>query len=117
MSQGVPGTPPSKVLLEALSHTSSSPGSSGYCHVLGESTLRSAFAEEMKTVYGRDMDVTSNDIAITSGCNMAFVATVMCLADPGDEVILPVPWYVCHISFVVLLKICWIGISTTSMAV
>ncbi|KAG1719229.1 pyridoxal phosphate-dependent transferase [Suillus occidentalis] len=91
MSQGVPGTPPSKVLLEALSHSSSSPGSSGYCHVLGESTLRSAFAKEMKTVYGEEMDVTQDDIAITAGCNMAFVATVMCLADPGDEIILPVP--------------------------
>ncbi|KAG1858817.1 pyridoxal phosphate-dependent transferase [Suillus subluteus] len=93
MSQGVPGTPPSKVLLEALSHSSSSPGSSGYGDVVGESTLRSAFAEEMKTVYGREMDVTQDDIAITAGCNLAFVATVMCLADPGDEIILPVPWY------------------------
>ncbi|KAG1758186.1 pyridoxal phosphate-dependent transferase [Suillus occidentalis] len=96
MSQGVPGTPPSKVLLEALSHSSSSPGSSGYCHVLGASTLRSAFAKEMKTVYGEEMDVTQDDIAITAGCNMAFIATVMCLADPGDEIILPVPWYFNH---------------------
>jgi aspartate/methionine/tyrosine aminotransferase len=104
MSQGVPGTPPSKVLLEALSHSSSSPGSSGYCHVLGESALRSAFAKEMKTVYGQEMDVTQDDIAITAGCNMAFVATVMCLADPGDEIILPVPWCVCCLSFVVPLK-------------
>lgn len=94
MSQGVPGTPPPKVLLEALSQTSSFPGTSGYCHVLGEPTLRSAFAEEMKSIYGRDMDVTADDIAITSGCNMAFVATVMSLADAGDEIILPVPWYV-----------------------
>jgi len=94
MSQGVPGTPPPKVLLEALSYTSFSPGTSGYCHVLGEPTLRSAFAEEMKSVYGQDIDVSAEDIAITSGCNMAFFATVMCLADPGDEIILPVPWYV-----------------------
>jgi len=94
MSQGVPGTPPPKVLLEALSQTSSSPETSGYCHVLGEPTLRSVFAEEMKGVYGRDTDVTADDIAITSGCNMAFVAAVMSLADAGDEIILPVPWYV-----------------------
>ncbi|KAG2749139.1 PLP-dependent transferase [Suillus brevipes Sb2] len=83
MSQGIPGTPPFKVLLEALSHSSSSPGSSGYCH-------------EMKTVYGQEMDVTQDDIAITAGCNMAFVATVMCLADPGDEIILPLPWCFTH---------------------
>lgn len=50
----------------------------------------------MKTVYGPDIDITQDDIAITAGCNMAFVATVMCLADPGDEIILPVPWYFNH---------------------
>lgn len=93
MSQGVPGTPPPRVLLDALSRASSSPETSGYCHVLGEPTLRSAFAEEMKSAYGREMDVTADDIAITSGCNMAFVATVVSLADAGDEIILPVPWY------------------------
>ncbi|KAG1814770.1 pyridoxal phosphate-dependent transferase [Suillus subaureus] len=109
MSQGVPGTPPPKVLLEALSQSSSSPNHQ-------ESALRSAFAEEMKTVYGREMDITQDDIAITAGCNMAFVATVMCLADPGDEIILPVPWYICRLSFVILLKRRRIGISTTSMA-
>ncbi|KIJ59636.1 hypothetical protein HYDPIDRAFT_118257 [Hydnomerulius pinastri MD-312] len=91
MSQGVPGTPPPNVLLDALAKTSSSPSSSGYCHALGEPKLRSAFAQEMRTVYGQNADVTAEDIAFTSGCNMAFVATVMCLADPGDEVILPVP--------------------------
>lgn len=96
MSQGAPAAPPSKVLLEALSHSSASPESSGYCDVIGESALRSAFAEEMKTVYGREIDVTQDDIAITAGCNMGFVATVMCLADPGDEIILPVPWYFNH---------------------
>lgn len=71
----------------------------------------------MKTVYGQEVDVTQDDIAITAGCNMAFVATVMCLADPGDEIILPVPWCVCCLSFVVLLKRRRIGISTTSMVV
>jgi aspartate/methionine/tyrosine aminotransferase len=46
----------------------------------------------MKEVYGRDTDITTDDIALTAGCNMAFVATVLSLADAGDEIILPVPW-------------------------
>jgi len=50
--------------------------------------------EEMKFVYGELSDVTVEDVALTAGCNMAFVAAVMSLADAGDEVILPVPWYV-----------------------
>ena len=92
MSQGAPGSPPPGVLLDALAKMSSSPQSSGYGDVLGEPKLRSAFAQEMKTVYGKNADITANDVAITAGCNMAFIAAVMCLAETGDEVILPVPW-------------------------
>jgi aspartate/methionine/tyrosine aminotransferase len=40
-----------------------------------------------------DVDVKASDIAISGGCNMAYVAAVMTLCDPGDEIILPVPWY------------------------
>lgn len=92
MSQGAPGDPPPDVLLNALANTSSSPQSAVYGQVLGEPTLRTAFAQEMKTVYGKNADITSQDVAITAGCNMGFIAAVMCLADAGDEVILPVPW-------------------------
>ncbi|KAG8212873.1 pyridoxal phosphate-dependent transferase [Butyriboletus roseoflavus] len=96
MSQGAPGSPPSNVLLEALAKTSSSLQSTGYGHALGEPKLRASFAQEMKTVYGQCADITADDVAITAGCNMAFIAAVMCLADAGDEVILPVPWYFNH---------------------
>ncbi|EGN93898.1 hypothetical protein SERLA73DRAFT_189018 [Serpula lacrymans var. lacrymans S7.3] len=96
MSQGVPGVPPPKILLDALSKASLSPDACGYCPPTGEPSLRHAMAQEMKTVYGQAADITSDDIAITSGCNMAFIATVMCLADAGDEIILPVPWYFNH---------------------
>ena len=92
MSQGAPGYPPPDVLLDALAKTSSSPQSTGYGHTLGEPRLRSAFFQEMKKVYGQDADVTAEDVAITAGCNLSFVAAVMCLAEAGDEVILPVPW-------------------------
>ena len=92
MSQGVPGSPPTNVLLEALAKTSSSLQSTGYGHALGEPKLRAAFAQEMRMVYGQHADISANDVAITAGCNMAFIAAVMCLADAGDEVILPVPW-------------------------
>ena len=54
--------------------------------------MRSSLAQEMRAVYGDDADVTPDDIIMTAGCNMAFVAAVMALADPGDQVILPVPW-------------------------
>lgn len=67
----------------------------------GEDSLRRALLDEMSHVYGRggSIDVAIDDVTITAGCNLAFVAAVMSLADAGDEVILPVPWYVVAASF------------------
>lgn len=36
-------------------------------------------------------------IVITAGANMGFVNAVMSIADPGDEIIVPVPYYFNHI--------------------
>ncbi|KAI0738778.1 PLP-dependent transferase [Daedaleopsis nitida] len=96
MSQGVPGVPPPPILLEALGKASSSTGSCGYLPNEGVTSLREAMAGEMKIRYGADTDVTYRDIAITAGCNLAFVAVAITLADAGDEVILPIPWYFNH---------------------
>ena len=93
MSQGVPGIPPPQVVLENLKATSSDPRTCGYTAVPGEVQLRKALADEMRVVYGQDIDITADDIVLTAGCNMAFVAVVIALADAGDEVILPTPWY------------------------
>ena len=91
MSQGVPGVLPPRSLQDALKEASS-PASFSYCPADGEPALRKALAEEMKHVYGADADVGMEDVALTAGCNMAFVAAVMSLADAGDEIVLPVPW-------------------------
>jgi aspartate/methionine/tyrosine aminotransferase len=53
----------------------------------------------MREVYGRsgaEVDVTEENVAVTAGCNlnMAYVAGLTTLADPGDEIILPMPWCV-----------------------
>ncbi|KAG9313938.1 PLP-dependent transferase [Chiua virens] len=105
MSQGVPGKPPPDVLLDALGKTSSSPQTSSYGPALGEPKFRAAFAQEMKMVYGKNIDITAEDVAVTAGCNMSFIAAVMCLADAGDEVIIPVPWYFNHAMDLDLLSI------------
>jgi aspartate/methionine/tyrosine aminotransferase len=93
MSQGSPGYPPPESLAKALGETSSSQGSFGYCPAAGELSLRTSLANEMKLVYGDSCTVGAADVALTAGCNLAFVSSIMCLADAGDEVILPVPWY------------------------
>lgn len=94
MSQGVPGTPPPAVLLNALGTTASDPKSCAYGHVAGEPLLKTALIQEMKAIYGQDSDLDAEDVALTAGCNMAFTVAIMALASSGDEVILPVPWLV-----------------------
>ncbi|TFY64188.1 hypothetical protein EVJ58_g2791 [Rhodofomes roseus] len=96
MSQGVPGIPPPQEVLDALGAASSDPTKCGYVPNEGEPALRKASVEEMKYRYGEDIDVTPGDIAITAGCNLAFVSIAMTLADAGDEMILPLPWYFNH---------------------
>ncbi|KZS88438.1 PLP-dependent transferase [Sistotremastrum niveocremeum HHB9708] len=96
LSQGVPGISPPDTLLEAIGKTSSSPAACGYGPMNGEAPMRLALVNEMKSVYGEDADIKPQDVALTSGCNMAFIAAVMSVASAGDEVILPVPWYFNH---------------------
>ena len=42
---------------------------------------------------GEGSDINLDEVTLPSGCNLPFVAVVMAIADPGDEFILPVPWY------------------------
>ncbi|KZP01090.1 PLP-dependent transferase [Calocera viscosa TUFC12733] len=93
VSQGVPGTPPPPSLLSALALASSSPDSAKYGAIAGEAALRSLLASEMRRLYGEEADLKAGDVAISAGANLAFVSVIMCVCDPGDEVIIAVPWY------------------------
>jgi len=76
----------------ALGETASSSSSFGHSRWDGEPDLRQALVGEMKVVYGEGSDNNLDDVALTSGCNLVFLAVVTATADPGGEVILPVPW-------------------------
>ncbi len=65
-----------------------------YGPVLGLDALRTEIALQWHRVYGAA--VSRDQVAITAGCNEAFCAAMATLAAPGDEVILPVPWYFNH---------------------
>lgn len=65
-----------------------------YGPVLGLPDLRAQLAADWSRGYGADL--SDRDVAITSGCNQAFATAVSVLAAPGDEVILPTPWYFNH---------------------
>jgi aspartate/methionine/tyrosine aminotransferase len=94
LSQAVPGDPPVPALLDALRRAAASPEAARYGPILGDVALRETYAAHVSAVYGAP--VASGCIAMTAGCNLAFVAVAMALAKAGDAVLLPAPWYFNH---------------------
>jgi aspartate/methionine/tyrosine aminotransferase len=94
LAQAVPGTPPPDGLLARLAAEAGSARGATYGPIVGDPVLRAALAADVNAVYGGT--VTAAEIAITAGCNQAFFVTMLALARPGDEVILPTPWYFNH---------------------
>jgi len=94
LSQAVPGTPPPQAMLGRLAEAAGQGDATRYGPILGDAMLRDAYAAELSQLYGARIPETT--IAITAGCNEAFVVTMMALAGVGDTVILPVPWYFNH---------------------
>lgn len=122
LSQGVPGGPPPDELRAALGISAASVAGNSYGPILGEPALRRLLTEEMKVVYGNTTDVGPNDVGLTAGCNLAFFASIMALASPGDEIILPVPWRVFKTMFTIFFPSTWrriifVGISIISQLV
>lgn len=93
-SQAVPNYPPPDDLIEHLAQQIRVPETSFYAPILGIPALRQALAENLSTTYGAD--IAADNIAITSGGNHAYCMAILALAGPGDEVILPEPFYFNH---------------------
>jgi aspartate/methionine/tyrosine aminotransferase len=95
LSQAAPALPPPEPLRQAIAEAAlSDPGAHLYGPVLGLPELRTEVASRWSAAYGGD--VAPGNVAITAGCNQAFCAAIATLAAPGDEVILPSPWYFNH---------------------
>lgn len=94
MAQAVPSYPPAEALQDHLAAAVHRPDASLYTEILGVPALRAALAAHMGDTYGADL--AARDFGITAGCNQAFCVAMSALAGPGDEVILPAPWYFNH---------------------
>lgn len=96
LSQAAPVDPPPAPMRAAMARAiEQDPGIHLYSPVLGNGALRERLAARTAAIYGGA--VSGAQVALTSGCNQAFCAVVATLAAPGDEVILPTPWYFNHV--------------------
>jgi aspartate/methionine/tyrosine aminotransferase len=95
VSQAAPVDPPHPELRQAIADAALNEDSAHlYGPVLGLPDLRAEVAHQWAAAYGGE--IAFDNVAITSGCNQAFAATMATIAAPGDEVILPTPWYFNH---------------------
>jgi len=77
-------------------------GKTHYTHSLGIIELREAIAEQYHEKY--KVEVSPEQILVTSGTSPAMLLLFMSLLEPGDEVILPNPYYACYPNFVRLAE-------------
>ena len=92
--QAVPSYPPADELRAHMAQCLTEPATSVYTDIVGLGTLRRSLAEHVSDDY--QGQVSSGQVAITAGCNQAFCIAMDTLAGPGDEVVMPLPYYFNH---------------------
>ena len=94
LGQALPGFAPPATAIAALQRAMSDPSSHIYSSDAGISELRAALAAFVGTL-GASVD-PEREMVITAGGNQAFQLALTTLVDPGDEVILPAPYFLNH---------------------
>ena len=101
VSQAAPALPPPEPLRRFMADTIlNDTGAHLYGPNFGFDPLRDALAANITLRYGGA--VTGDQICITAGCNQAYTAAIATLAQAGDEVIIPTPWYFNHQMWLVM---------------
>lgn len=71
-----------------------------YTHVSGNLELRKAIAHKFKRDNG--LDFAPEDIVVSTGAKQSIANAVLCIINPGDEVLIPSPFWV---SYLEILKL------------
>jgi aspartate/methionine/tyrosine aminotransferase len=94
LSQAAPPYPPAPEVVERVIDVAKAPDGAAYTPVPGILPLRRAIAEELSRDYAGAVEPP--DVVVTAGCNQAFSLVAEALTGPGDEVIIPLPYYFNH---------------------
>ena len=95
VSQAAPTEPPPEKMLEFMANKILCDNAvNTYGPVLGLDELRGSLASKWSRQY--QGKVSKKNVAVTSGCNQAFCASISSFTSENDEVIIPTPWYFNH---------------------
>jgi L-glutamine---4-(methylsulfanyl)-2-oxobutanoate aminotransferase len=92
LGRGNPETGPPPHVVEALTGAAQRPDVHGYSPFRGLPELRVALAQRYRDVYGAELDPDS-EVAIVPGTKTAIVELCLVLAEEGQTVVLPDPYY------------------------
>jgi aspartate/methionine/tyrosine aminotransferase len=95
LGQGVVHYGPPPAAVDVARHALSNPDTHAYQDGSGNRALLGAIEDKLIRDNGIDLRRGSRAM-VTAGGNMAFVHTVLAITEPGDEIILPVPFYFNH---------------------
>ena len=94
LGQALPGFGPPQAAVDAARAALARGDAHVYSADAGLIGLRTALCERLRAT--QRVDATPADVIVTAGGNQAFMLALMTLVDPGEEVLLPAPYFVNH---------------------
>ena len=97
LGQGVVNYAPPPAAVSEISRFLAELGNHKYQATSGIPDLRERIAQKLYAENGVNTgEAHGNCLMVTAGGNQAFINVILAIVDPGDEVILPVPYYFNH---------------------
>src|SRR5262249_19297389 len=97
LGQGVVSYAPPPEAFAAIERFAADPANHKYQAVAGTPALLDAIAQKLAAENRvRTGTAHGNRLLVTAGGNLAFANAILAICDPGDEVILPTPYYLNH---------------------
>jgi aspartate/methionine/tyrosine aminotransferase len=93
LGQGMVFYPPPESVAQAIDQFGRRPEQHLYGPAFGYRPLLDLITEKLKRENQIDCAQTAYQIIVTAGSNMAFLHALLAISDPGDEIILPSPYY------------------------
>ncbi len=97
---GEPDFPTPRHIVEAC-HAAMLAGETHYTAAAGTPALREAVAEKFRRENG--LDVTAGDVVVANGAKQIVFNALMATLEPGDEAVIPTPYFVSYPEMVKLL--------------
>ena len=107
---GEPDFAPQREILEAIGEAAMK-GLTRYTEVTGTGELRSAIARDLKE--RKHVEYDPGEIVVANGAKQAVYEALMALCGPGEDVILPAPYWVSYPSMVDMCGATYTTVSTS----